>query len=281
MPSLPLPGARLCGLVAALAVTLVSPAVLQAQTRTPASSPRPRPRQVTGPRFFVDVSVGVSALSKNLSQTLTGPINQENASITTRYARGNGVLFDAGGGMKLGRQLAVVVAYAQSSTTKGADVSGRIPHPLFFNQARDIQGTISGVKHADSALHLDLIWKLPIIAGLEIRGFAGPTFVTIRQDLVSSINYSEAYPFDSATFTSASTTKRSKSAVGFNAGIDVARFFTKSFGVGGILRATAASAKLDSPFVFPGVQRIDSGSDNRITAKAAGLEAAAGIRLRF
>lgn len=279
MPLRPLPGTKTFGLMAALVVALASPALAQTQTHTP--PPRPRPRQVSGPRFFVDVSVGASALSQALSHNLTGPINRENATIATRYAARNGVLFDAGGGLRLRRQLAIDVAYAYSSTKSVADVSGQIPHPLFFNQPRDIQGSISGVRHADSAVHVDLIWTLPVTAGLEIRAFAGPTFVSIRQDLVSSVNYSETYPFDTATFTSALTAKRSKSAVGFNAGIDVAKFFTKSFGVGGILRGTAASVKLDSPFVFSGAQPIDSGRDNQISVKAGRLEAAAGIRLRF
>jgi hypothetical protein len=263
--------------MAALVVVLASPALAQAQTRTP-TPPRPRPRQVSGPRFFLDVSAGVSALSKALSHDLAGPINQENATIATRYGARNAVLFDAGGGLRLRRQLAIDVAYAYSSRKTGADVTGRIPHPLYFNQPRDIQGSISGVVHAESAVHVDLIWTLPVAAGLEIRAFGGPTFVTIRQDLISSVTYSETYPFDTATFTGAPTAKRSKSTVGFNAGIDVAKFFTKSFGVGGILRGTGASVKLDSPFVFSGGPRIDP---DRVSVKAGGLEAAAGIRLRF
>ena len=258
--------AKICGVVAALAVALAGPAM--AQTR-PQPRPQPRPRQANGPRFFVDLSFGVNALSKSFSQASVLPINQENGSLTARFAAKNGALFDVGGGVTLRRRLAVAVAYSHASSKAGADVTASIPHPLVFNQSRDIQGSISGAVHAESAVHVDLMWMVAATPGFELRAFAGPTFVTVRQDLISSITYSETYPFDTATFTGAPTAKQSKSTTGFNAGIDVTKYFTKSFGVGGILRATAASAKLDSPL------------GGQVKVRAGGLEAGAGVRLRF
>jgi hypothetical protein len=217
----------------------------------------------------VDISAGVAGMAKSFSQTTALPLNQENGSLTAKYEAKGGALVDVGGGVILRRSLAVDVAFSRTSSTAAANVDASVPHPFFFNQPRAIQGSISGVAHAESVVHLDVMWMPQPAAGLEIRIFAGPSFVSVRHDLVSGVTYSETYPFDKATFTGAPTGRRSKSTVGFNAGIDVAKYFTKSVGVGGVIRATAATAKLDSPL------------SGQLSVSADKLEAAVGVRLRF
>ncbi|MEO8481817.1 MAG: hypothetical protein ABI634_06370 [Acidobacteriota bacterium] len=260
MSSLRLKLACACGATAVL-VALAAPAM--AQTR-----PRPAPPAASAARISVGINGGVSALAHTFSQTVVLPVNGENGSLSVGYKQKSAPLIDASVGFRLRRQLSVSVAFSRSSRRAGADVTADIPHPFFFNQFRNIQGSVGGARHRESAVHVDVMWTLPTVSGLEVNVFAGPTFLSVRQDLVSTVTYDETYPFDSATFTGAPTTGRSKSAVGFNAGVDVAKYLTRSFGIGGILRASGATAKLDSPL-------------GAVSVKAGGLEAGAGIRLRF
>ena len=53
---------------------------------------------------------------------------------------------------------------------------------------------------------------------------------------MTTIGYDHVYPYDEASFASASTTPASASAVGFNAGIDIGFFFSEVVGVGAIIR---------------------------------------------
>jgi hypothetical protein len=67
----------------------------------------------------------------------------------------------------------------------------------------------------------------------------------------------------------ATTTRVSKSAVGFNAGVDISRPLSSRVGVGGLIRYSRGNVE------------FDDATTSRATAKAGGLELTGGVRLRF
>ena len=80
--------------------------------------------------------------------------------------------------------------------------------------------------------------------------------------------YDETYPFDTATFRSA-TTRRSKASVtGFNAGADLQWMFGRHIGLGGMVRFTRGSVDLTTE------------NDRRISVRAGGVQAG-GLRIGF
>jgi len=115
---------------------------------------------------------------------------------------------------------------------------------------------------------VDLMYALPVHA-VEIRVMGGPTFFNVKQDFVSDLVIKETYPFDTATFASATTKQLSKGAVGFNAGADISRLITSQVGIGALIRYSRADVKFND---------ADIGTQ---TVKAGGTEVTAGIRLRF
>lgn len=248
---------KVCRLSAAIALLVAAPAA--AQTAPPPAAPK----------VMISVNGGAQVSSHKFTQTSTLRVNQEDGSVEADYTSKGAPLFDVGGGVKLQDRLWVTVAFSSFSKKSGADVSARIPHPLVFNQLRSVDGTISGVTHKETAVHADAMWTLPVPGKLNVGVFAGPTFFSVGQDLVSSVAYTETYPFDSATFTGAPTTRGKKSVVGFNAGADVSMFLTERLGVGGLVRFSGATAKIGTPL---------GGS---VSVKAGGLEVGGGIRLRF
>jgi opacity protein-like surface antigen len=112
------------------------------------------------------------------------------------------------------------------------------------------------------------MYALPVQA-LDIKVMGGPTFFTLEQDLVSGVSINETYPFDTATFADATTTRVSKSAVGFNAGVDLSRALSSRTSVGGLIRYSRGDVK------------FDNATAGRATVKAGGLEVTGGARVRF
>jgi hypothetical protein len=97
----------------------------------------------------------------------------------------------------------------------------------------------------------------------------GPSYISVGQTIATDVQYAQTYPYDTATFTSATTTHPSKGAVGFNAGADVAWMFRRNVGVGGLVQFSRAMVKLPA-----------SGG-RTISFDAGGAQIGAGLRLVF
>ena len=124
---------------------------------------------------------------------------------------------------------------------------------------------------ASLAASYALTRKLPrmaVITAVVVTIFGGPSFLSVEQDIVNDFDFSESYPYDTATFTRAIATSQSESAVGVNVGGDVAYFFTPNVGVGGTAQYSGATVEMTTP----------SGTAD---VKAGGLQVGGGIRLRF
>ncbi len=170
--------------------------------------------------------------------------------------------------MRIIPQLWVGVHYAMADTKPRASITAVIPHPLLFNAPRTVQGSIDDVAHNEQNVHVDLMYALPVHA-VNVKIMAGPTFFNLKQDFVSGVTVNETYPFDPATFASATTKRLSKAAVGFNAGIDLSRPLSSQVGIGTIIRYGRADVKFDDANI------------GKQTVKAGGVEVAAGVRVRF
>ena len=109
----------------------------------------------------------------------------------------------------------------------------------------------------------------PVGERLTISLFGGPSYFGVSQDLVTDFAYAEAYPFDEASFRSAGTASGSQSAMGINAGGDVAVFVTRRAGIGVSVQFTRANVELPSA----------NGGSTRV--QAGGVSTGAGLRLRF
>jgi len=121
---------------------------------------------------------------------------------------------------------------------------------------------------SETAVHVQAKWLVPVNDKMLVTIFGGPSFFKIEQDIVNDFEYSESYPFDTATFTRAIAASQSESAVGVNVGGDVAYFFSSNVGVGGTVQYSGATVEMTVP----------SGTAD---VKAGGLQVGGGLRLRF
>jgi hypothetical protein len=156
---------------------------------------------------------------------------------------------------------------ASRPSTLAVDAS--IPHPFFFNRARQATGSIDGLEHRELALAVQGRFEQPLNRKFRLAVFGGPAFVRVERDLFASLEYTETYPYDAITVERVATTSASGSGIGFNGGVDVTYALTPKVGIGGGGQYMGATVTLQ-----------DS-ADRDVDVKAGGFLITAGVRLRF
>ena len=219
-------------------------------------------------RFEISANVDAQAAAKKFTESETFAVNAETETVTAAHRVKTGLGFNVGAAVRIIPGLWVGAAYAMATMKPSASVTAVVPHPLLFNTPRTVQGSVSDVAHDEQNVHVDLMYVLPVRA-VDVKVMAGSSIFTVKQDFVSGVRVNETYPFDTATFASASTTRLSKAAVGFNAGVDVSRPVSRRVAVGGLVRYGRGNVK------------FGGGNVGRQTVRAGGIEAAAGVRIRF
>jgi hypothetical protein len=219
-------------------------------------------------RIRVSVNVGAQLTSTTFSAATTKPVYAETATITTNYDIRRGLSFDSGLLYRLTGNFGVGVALSTFGKKSDASITGSIPHPFFFNTPRTITGTAS-LQRTETVLHIQAAYVV-VSKKWDVAIAAGPSIFNVSQDLVTDANYTEVYPYDTATFQSAVTTRPSATKLGFNAGVDVGYRFSRSIGVGGLVRFSRAT--VDFPL---------AGSASGVSLDAGGPQAAGGVRFYF
>ena len=233
-------------------------------------------------RTFISINGGLQALTGSFSESVDFPESggvygevlsaaaaQEQARFESDYRYRTGPLFDVSGGVRIAPYFALGAGISWFNSEETASVSAQLPHPLFFNRHRAISGVSSPLTRSELAVHLQAHVVLPVTNSLTVMGFAGPTFFNVEQQIVTDLNFTHAYPFDTATFSSAVAGPKSASTIGFNVGADVTWYFTDHIGIGWFTRYSRAT--LDLP----------SAGNGTLDIKPGGLHTAGGLRLRF
>lgn len=249
-----------------------------AQTRKP---PPPKPRTTAAARarkprerekFWISISGGAQAPSSTLTDTFTVPQFVENETIAVKYRSRVGALVAASGGIRLGKHFGVGAGISAAPLHGSADVAADVPHPFFFDQFRHIQGTTS-LNRTETAASLVVAWTGPLTRSRRLRMIlaAGPAAVHVSQPLVSGVEYSQSYPYDTATFVGVMTNQASRTALGIDASADVFWMVARQVGVGGLAQFVHARVQ----------QNHGSGSNGRIQVSAGGAQVGLGIRFVF
>ena len=219
-------------------------------------------------RFAIAVN-GMAQTTRNpFTDRLELEINRETASTDVTYPADGGLLADASVAVRLWRNLGAGIAVSQFTRDERAGTASRIPHPFFFGRPRELDGEAAATR-TERAVHALAILRFAPVRRLIVMVSAGPSFVTLEQDAVTSVEYDETFPYDAATFRRAPTRRASGSAAGINAGADIAWMFTRHVGIGAAARVARATIDLE---LAPGRSRaLDAG----------GFSGGGGIRIAF
>lgn len=268
-------GLRLSIGLAFLLLTSSTTATLAAQADAPQADPiasAASEDDSAGDRWFLTVGGGLLSTNDAPSGTFTfdhGLFGSEQGEFDADYVGGDASLYEVSLGLRLRGPLALGLTWSQASLSDQADIVGRLPHPFLFGSPRTVEGRSRGLSRDETAMHLSLKWILRDREKVQVALFAGPSQIDIDYDLTSTVRFDQTYPFDTANYAGVEHRKESGSAIGYHLGIDVAYYFSKSTGLGGVVRFSDASIDLDAP------------SGGSVTIDGGGLQTVVDLRFRF
>ena len=229
----------------------------------------PATAQAWPQRMWVTVSGGLqNAAAGGFSDSFTLQQYTETGQVAVHAPVKNGGLFAGSFGVRVWQRLGVGFMVTRSTSTGTATIDASIPHPLYDNQPRSISGS-SPTHHNETGAHVQLAMLLPLSPRIRVILSGGPSMLKVEQTVVSNVQYSQSYPYDTASFTSATASLANDTVIGFNVGGDVAWMFSKSLGAGMMAQYAGGTAKLNA------------GGGRTVSVKAGGACVGAGIRASF
>lgn len=220
------------------------------------------------PRVYISANAIYQPSSSGVAETFEFQEFVETGTVSTSFDPAAALGFDGGVTVRVWDRLGISAAVSTYAPDKGGTVTARIPHPLYFDQHREISGAAE-LTRSETAIHTNLAYIVPAGARLLAIVSAGASYFRVEQDFVTDVQYSQAYPFETADFRGVERDRQRASAVGFNATLDLAWRLGESFAVGGLLRFTHASV----PFT--------PGNRGEVTVDVGGVQAGLGLRVRF
>lgn len=195
-------------------------------------------------RVFLNIGFGVESGSSNATDTKTYTLYDETATTTTSTTWTSGSFFGSGVDFRVFKNLTVGISYHQETNSEDAQVTGSVPHPIFFNRPRSFDTTAGGLYRRENATHLSFGWIVPINPKLDVLVSAGPSFFRLEQDVVSDVVIAEKGGDYTEVVVAPTVVTQKRSATGFNAAADVTYILWQNdrvrVGAGGFLRYTEA-----------------------------------------
>jgi hypothetical protein len=224
------------------------------------------------PRFRIAVNGGQQVTSMSFSEEQTFDQYFEQGSFKFERTIPKRVFYDGGVAIRLWRSLHAGLSVSFIDDKGAAAVTSQVPHPLFFNQTRTATGEVQNVRRREIGEHIQASWTMPAAGGLELTFFGGPTIFITEQILMTKLEVAldkEVFPFDTLSFPGAATETLKENAIGYNAGVDLSWRFSRTMGLGVLIRYS--NAKKD--FTPTGGKSVE--------IETGGLHAGGGVRLMF
>lgn len=233
-------------------------ASLVALTLTGSARPAVAQSRTWQDRVWFSVNGGVQRANNSFPDTFDVPLYAETERVSIDYPVTGGALIAARGGYRVWKRLTLGLGVTRQSRRSNAAVDARIPHPFFDNQPRQIQGTTPATR-TEVGAHVLIGWMMPLTDRFRVIVTAGPSVLRVSQTLVTGLEFSETYPYDTAAFKSATTTNATTTATGFNAGADLLWMFSRHVGGGGLVQVTWARATVRTVSVAAGGAQVGAG----------------------
>ena len=215
----------------------------------------------TAKNRFVDVNFGFQSASRTITGAeIVQPVYDETAITTSTQEIKSGPLFDLSGGVRVWRDLSIGLGFSWASSKGDAAVSSAVPSPLFHDRRVTVPNTVADLKHTETAVHIQIMWTVPVTDKIDASFSVGPSFLNAKQELVTGVTV-PAGP-QNATPT---VGEESKSGSGYNVGADISYLLKPMYGFGAFIRYVGGTVDL------PSAPEL----------KLGGFHVGGGLRLRF
>jgi hypothetical protein len=221
-------------------------------------------------RVWVSVNGGIETATKSVSDAFSIQHFVEPEPIGVAYPSRTAGLVSVNGGYRLWNRLGAGVGVMRATSRGSANVTAQVPHPFFFNQLRQVQGT-AHTSRTETSADVVVAYLMPLTDRVRVIVSGGPSVVALDQAMVTDVQVSQQYPYDTASFASATTGTVKKTAAGVNGGADVFWMLSRHFAAGALVRAT--HARVTAP--------RGAGTPASVRLTAGGAQLGAGLRVLF
>lgn len=222
-------------------------------------------------RGYFNFNIGFESTSGTLTDSTTFTLYDESGTRTIEQNVDSGSFFDFSVGSRVWNNVSVGIGYHRGANSSEASGTVSVPHPLIFNSSRAASVAAGDLDRTEQAFHIQLGYMVPVNEALSVHVTVGPSFFRLKQDVLADVTFTEVAPFNTVDV-SGVTAERSDSAVGVNAGVDVAYILSESdaykIGAGVFLRYAGASARITV-------------IENEVDTDVGGLQFGLGLRVRF
>lgn len=223
-------------------------------------------------RAYFTLNWATESGSTDLNGSTAFPLYEETGTFETTGSAGNGPMLDFSAGARVWRNFSVGLAFHRLVSKTDVDLTGSVPHPLFFNRPRPVSQELTGFERHEHAVHLQFGYMIPVNEKLDVHVYAGPSFFNVSQDFLASVAIGESgFPFGSIV-TQPVVQRFKDSPTGGHIGADVSyKLWTMNklkLGAGGFLRYASASTTFEM-------------LDTDIDSDVGGFQAGVGLRVRF
>lgn len=232
-------------------------------------------------RAWIDVNFGVAIPAEDSFRMQSSDIRfSEQATFSVDYNLPTGAAFDFGGGFMITPMVGVGVSFTGTAHEEEADLTARIPHPIFANaHGTGTAPTAEKLMRTEGGVNLQVMIVPLQTDRLRVRFFGGPTYFRLKQDAVDTIAYSQIFALtnttNNITITSFEGREIEENGWGFHGGGDVSVFFTRVIGIGGFARFSRGSIDLENTIA------MSTSDAATVEVKAGGFQIGGGLRLKF
>ena len=223
-------------------------------------------------RGYFNLNIGFETTSGELNDSVTFPLYGETGTKSVTQNVDSGSLFDFSVGARVWRNVSVGIGYHRGSNDSEASATASVPNPAVFGANRAVAVSAGDLQRVEQAFHIQFGYMIPLSDVLSVHVTAGPSFFSLKQDVLSDLTFTETGPPFTTVNTTPVITERSDSPVGINAGVDITYQFYNSgdykIGGGAFLRYAGASARI--PVM-----------ENEVDTDVGGLQIGFGARIRF